>query len=57
MPPLNILVKPASSKCNMRCKYCFYYAIASRRCVAGLAFFKKVIAYQKISEGILEKNQ
>lgn len=24
MPPLNIMIKPASGNCNMRCKYCFY---------------------------------
>lgn len=24
MPPLNIMIKPASGSCNMRCKYCFY---------------------------------
>ncbi len=24
MPPVNILMKPASGLCNMRCKYCFY---------------------------------
>lgn len=24
MPQLNILIKPASGSCNMRCKYCFY---------------------------------
>lgn len=24
MPPLNILLKPASSGCNLRCAYCFY---------------------------------
>lgn len=24
MPPLQVLVKPASGNCNMRCKYCFY---------------------------------
>lgn len=24
MPPLNLLVKPASGLCNLRCKYCFY---------------------------------
>lgn len=28
---LSILIKPSSSKCNMRCKYCFYFdEIASR---------------------------
>lgn len=24
MPMLNLLIKPASGNCNMRCKYCFY---------------------------------
>ena len=24
MPPLSLLIKPASGSCNMRCKYCFY---------------------------------
>ena len=24
MPPLSILIKPASGSCNMRCRYCFY---------------------------------
>lgn len=31
MPPVNLLAKPSSSACNMRCKYCFYHAIASAR--------------------------
>lgn len=28
---LSILIKPASSQCNMRCDYCFYFAIADQR--------------------------
>lgn len=24
MPPINVLIKPASGSCNMRCRYCFY---------------------------------
>ncbi|WP_407311840.1 anaerobic sulfatase maturase [Desulfosporosinus sp. SB140] len=31
MPPLNILIKPMSSNCNLRCKYCFYHSIAENR--------------------------
>ncbi len=31
MPPLNLLIKPASSLCNMRCKYCFYKDVADKR--------------------------
>ena len=31
MPPINVLIKPASANCNMRCDYCFYYDIMSKR--------------------------
>lgn len=31
MPPLSIMIKPASSLCNMRCRYCFYNDVASSR--------------------------
>lgn len=31
MPPVNMLIKPASSACNMRCSYCFYRDVARNR--------------------------
>lgn len=31
MPPVTLLIKPASSSCNLRCKYCFYHSIAENR--------------------------
>ena len=31
MPPLSIMVKPASSNCNLRCEYCFYSDVVSKR--------------------------
>ena len=31
MPPIHILIKPASSSCNMRCQYCFYYDVSEHR--------------------------
>ncbi len=31
MPPISLLIKPASSSCNLRCKYCFYHSIAENR--------------------------
>lgn len=31
MPPVNLLIKPASSLCNMRCKYCFYTDVSANR--------------------------
>ncbi len=31
MPPLTVMIKPASSLCNMACRYCFYLDEASHR--------------------------
>lgn len=31
MPPLSVMVKPASSLCNLRCKYCFYADVTDQR--------------------------
>lgn len=31
MRNLNLLIKPASSTCNLRCRYCFYYDVADNR--------------------------
>ena len=35
MPPLSLLIKPASSLCNLRCRYCFYHDLSSSRAVAS----------------------
>ena len=35
MPPLSLLIKPASGGCNMRCVYCFYHDEAQNRAVAS----------------------
>lgn len=31
MPPVSVLIKPASSACNMNCRYCFYQDVADKR--------------------------
>ena len=31
MPPVNLLIKPASGNCNLRCKYCFYTDVMDKR--------------------------
>lgn len=31
MPPINILIKPASSSCNLKCRYCFYNDVVENR--------------------------
>lgn len=35
MPNINVLVKPASGACNLRCRYCFYADEAANREVAN----------------------
>ncbi|MEG1514439.1 MAG: anaerobic sulfatase maturase [Clostridia bacterium] len=45
MPPLSIMVKPVSGQCNMRCRYCFYGDVTSRRGIAS---------YGAMSMGTLE---
>lgn len=31
MPPLSLLIKPASGNCNLRCGYCFYHDVSAHR--------------------------
>jgi uncharacterized protein len=38
VPPISVLIKPASSKCNLNCKYCFYHDVATNRAVADFGF-------------------
>ncbi len=35
MPPLSLMMKPASGNCNMRCRYCFYADETQNRKVAS----------------------
>lgn len=46
MPPLTIMMKPASGACNLRCGYCFYADVAANR---------QVGSYGLMSTGTLDK--
>ncbi len=41
MKNLNIMLKPASSLCNMRCKYCFYADVSDMREVKSFGIMKE----------------
>lgn len=41
MNQLSIMIKPASSLCNMRCRYCFYQDEASRREVSSFGIMEE----------------
>ena len=47
MKNLNLLIKPASSTCNLQCKYCFYYDVADNR---------EIKNYGIMDDETLEKN-
>lgn len=38
MHPLSIMIKPSSSNCNMRCRYCFYFDETDNRQVKSYGF-------------------
>ena len=38
MPPVSVMIKPSSSNCNLRCKYCFYHSIADNRQTPSYGF-------------------
>jgi len=46
MPQINLLIKPASSSCNLKCKYCFYHDVAENRLTAN---------YGMMDTGLLEE--
>lgn len=47
---LNLMIKPSSSKCNLKCKYCFYNSIADSRMVKDYGFMKEEILNEIIAK-------
>lgn len=41
MPPIHLLIKPASGNCNMRCTYCFYADEQEHRSIASHGIMSK----------------
>lgn len=52
MEHLSLLIKPASSLCNMRCKYCFYHDIAENRENRSFGIMNSVTAENLIKKAI-----
>lgn len=58
MPPLSLLIKPASGNCNLLCRYCFYHSVTENRKVKSYgimteqtlaAVVKKALAFADLS--------
>ncbi|MCM3763897.1 anaerobic sulfatase maturase [Neobacillus niacini] len=41
MQTLSILIKPASSSCNLDCNYCFYHNVANHRMISSYGIMKE----------------
>lgn len=52
MPPISILIKPASSACNISCKYCFYHKIAENRNISNFGIMNNEILETLVYETI-----
>ena len=52
MPPVSILIKPASSMCNLKCKYCFYHSIADSRTVKSYGIMNDETMEQLIKKAL-----
>lgn len=52
MPPLSIMIKPASSLCNLRCKYCFYADVSSQREFENFGLMAEETAEKLISSAL-----
>ena len=52
MPAVNILIKPASSACNMNCSYCFYKDVADNREISFEGMLSLPVLEKIISSGM-----
>lgn len=52
MPPLSIMIKPASSLCNMRCEYCFYHDVTEHRDVKSFGKMSEETAENLIRKAL-----
>ena len=52
MPPLSILLKPASSGCNLRCAYCFYADEAKVRTVPNYGRMPEAVSHALIEKAV-----
>lgn len=52
MPPLSVMIKPASSLCNLDCRYCFYHDVAENREEKNLGIMKSETAESLVKSAL-----
>lgn len=53
MPPLSLMIKPASSLCNLSCEYCFYRDVAEHREHLGFGIMTHETATRLIEKALI----
>ncbi|MCR4855942.1 MAG: SPASM domain-containing protein [Erysipelotrichaceae bacterium] len=54
---ISVLIKPASSLCNLRCRYCFYHDISENRTIASTGIMKEEVMEKLIARISEELNE
>jgi uncharacterized protein len=54
MKNMTVLIKPVSSSCNMRCRYCFYHDVARHRQTANLGMMNETTMKLLIDRAVTE---
>lgn len=52
MKYISFLIKPASSLCNMRCRYCFYYDVSEHREVKSYGIMNEEVMHSLIDRAL-----
>lgn len=57
MPPVNVMIKPASGQCNMKCDYCFYCDEMHKRAQKSFGIMTKETLKNVIRKSVLSAEQ
>lgn len=57
MPPVSVMIKPASGSCNMRCRYCFYADEQANRQVGSYGVMSTATMHNLIDKAIDRADQ
>ncbi|RRD93039.1 anaerobic sulfatase maturase [Clostridiales bacterium COT073_COT-073] len=52
MPPIHLLIKPASAACNMVCEYCFYNDVAANRLCGFKGFMSEELLENLVKDAL-----
>lgn len=52
MPPVNLLIKPVSGLCNLRCQYCFYTDVAQNRSVENYGIMTEAVQAELVNKAL-----